>query len=530
MPKLRTLLALLPSVLLPPALLPPGALLAQGAVTAVPPGREIRDNKLLSPNLTDVWKLDAEQDEVVWCVVESGAFDPVLELFDSDHRLLAENNGSRLCSELSLRLLHKGPIEFHVHGLQGAGGGPYSFWLQRYRTGSLASQGEASHTFGQEQWWHWRIALHAGEVLVPTVQGDGHLTAVFAADRSGLAEWHGGYFARVDGDCTVRVEGPEGHRCQLTTQLARPRDLPGGATEDATPPFGLDIWRMPLVAGTAYAIDLAMPAGRLEYEARERDPGRDPALVWTGANFDKGGRWHPLLYARRDCALEILLRNRGGEPVPYRLVLTAPAAELAPDAASDRRLRLGDGDLYRVPLEVGQLLRLSVASRAFDARFDVWDPDGNVIAQGIDDKGPLDRDAEHTFLVPRTGCYRVLVYTAGGAGSGDYTLRADRVPIPELRLGERLPVQVGRGSAAYAHLELQAGQEVWLSVRSTAFDAGLQVLDPTGNGGFVCEGGGCGGDVLVAYRSSHGGVHTLLVHSRGGAGAGEVRALLADGP
>jgi hypothetical protein len=66
---------------------------------------------------------------------------------------------------------------------------------------------------------------------------------------------------------------------------------------------------------------------------------------------------------------------------------------------------------------------------------------------------------------------------------------------------------------------------VWLSVRSGAFDAALQVLDPAGDGSFVAEGGGIGGDVLAAYRAARAGRHTLLVHARSGGGDGELQVV-----
>jgi hypothetical protein len=42
----------------------------------------------------------------------------------------------------------------------------------------------------------------------------------------------------------------------------------------------------------------------------------------------------------------------------------------------------------------------------------------------------------------------------------------------------------------------------------------------------VAEGGGIGGDVLVDYRASQTGRHTLLVHARSGNGDGEVKVVL----
>jgi hypothetical protein len=500
---------------------------AQGAVTPVPPGREIREAKLLSPGVTDVWKLDVEPDEVLWCIVDSNQFDPVLELFDDDNVRLGENNGSHLRSELSLRMAHKGPVQFRVHGFQGAGGGHYNFWLQRYRTEALSAHGEARHTFGEEQWWHWRVALHHGDILVPTLDGEGRVTAVFDEQRQGVADDHGGFQAPRDGDYLVRVEGPKGRACGISTQLARQRDLPAAGVDDAVPPFGLEVlYLRELAPGTAGALDLEMPGPQLEFDPREAASGA-PAFAWPG-HLDKGGRCHRFLFVRRSNVLAVLLRNRGGAPAPFRLALQAATSVVQRGAAAVATLAVGGGDLWRLDARAGELLRVLCASRAFDARFDIWDPDGNVIAQGVDDKGPLDRDAQHVFLVPRSGSYRVLAYCYQGGGA--YELRADALPVPELRLGASLPVHVDGGGTVYLHLSLQAGQEVWLAARSRKFDARLTVIDPTGNASFVREGGGLGGDVLAAFLCTQPGIHTLLVQSRRGAGDGEVCALLADGP
>ena len=81
-------------------LLPWGSAYAQGAVSAVPPGREVRQQKLLSPTLTDVWKLDVEADEVLGYTVDSAQFDPVLELYDVGGERLGTHNGEHQHAEL----------------------------------------------------------------------------------------------------------------------------------------------------------------------------------------------------------------------------------------------------------------------------------------------------------------------------------------------------------------------------------------------------------------------------------------------
>jgi len=501
----------------------PALAVAQGNVSEVVPGRDFVERKLLSPGLTDVWKLTVEQDEMLWCQVDSDAFDPVLELVDADGKVLGTNDGEGTHSELWLRMPHRGEVEFRVHPFQGSGGGTYCYQLHRFGTQSLGAVGDATHRFGEAQWWHYRVSLHAGDVLVPTVLGDGRLTQVFDESRAPLAEALGGYRCLRDGDCFVRVEGPQDRSCRTITQLARRRDLPlDNAREETIAGFGLDHWRLSVQGGEAFALDLAMPGDALAVDLVDtQQDDRGPAFVPTGA-LDKGGQLRRWYVARRDAALELRVRNGSDHDNGYRMAVLRPARPLALGATAQGRMPLGDALLYELALDAGQLARIDLASACFDARFDVWAPDGSVIARA-DDRGPLDRDASHTFLVPKSGRYRVLAFSEGGHGGGEFAVTAASVEVPQLAPGVPLSIHADPRGPTYLHLDLHDGDVVWLSVQSRAFDACLQVLDPVGDGGFCCEGGGIGGDVLVAYRSSHDGRHTLLVHSRKGAGDGEVQ-------
>jgi hypothetical protein len=183
-------------------------------------------------------------------------------------------------------------------------------------------------------------------------------------------------------------------------------------------------------------------------------------------------------------------------------------------------LPLGDGALYHLPLTAGEMVEVGVESEQFDAYFDLRDPEGNQVALGVDDRSPVDRNPFHRFLVTRPGTWHVLVH-CGGRASGAFTLRCASQPLPRLLPGRRHAVQPG----AHVHLDLTNGDVVWLSLRSGTFDAALQLVDPTGNAGFVAEGGGLGGDVLVAYCARHAGRHTLIVHARSGGGGGELEAV-----
>jgi hypothetical protein len=500
-------------------------LAAQETRQDVVPGRDFRAHKLLTPGLTDTWVLDVEVGEVLHGVVESHAFDPVLALADETGAVVATVDGAGTRSEIRVRAATKGKYAFRVSPYQGSGGGQYEYTLRRFRTESISTAGEASHELGVEQWWHWRVALRKGDVLVPTVLGDGRLTAVLDAAGNTLGEQHGGYHAQQDGDLYVRVEGLHRHRVHLVTQLARTGERPFGERHaERVAPYGLDAWRVPLPAGACVVFDLRMPEAELAFDLRDLVPSdRGPAFVATG-HFDKGGVRRQLFFVRRATTLGVQLRNRTSAPAPYELALRAWGrdVELGDEVAAE--LPLGDGALFHLPLAAGELVELDVASERFDASLDVWDPDGNVVAN-VDDRSPVDRDPKHRFLVTRPGTWHVLVHGCGGRASGAFTLRTKSEPLPVLAPG--VPASVKWGS--HLHLELGAGETVWLSLRSETFDGALQVIDPAGDGGFVAEGGGVGGDVLVAYRARHAGRHTLLVHARSGGGSGELTVVRPAG-
>lgn len=500
-------------------------LAAQEAVGHFEPGREVVQQKLLTPGLSDRWPLAVQQDEQVRCTVQSDVFDPVLELVDEADTVLASDDGRGTRSELWQRMPKQGKVAFRVRPFQGLGGGSYTISLLRFRTERLASDGEAAHEFDDEGWWHYRVALQEGSVLVPTVLGEGRLAAVVTDRLVTVAEIAGGYRASYSGDYFVRIEGPAHRRCQTLLQLARRLELGDEPVDERARPYGIDWWRLPIAPGEALQLDVAMPGAMLDCELVETEPlpGR-PAFVVTGS-LDKGGMVRRFCVGRRQTVLELRLRNRAPGAVAYAVHVRRGGTLVPLGSETNDCLPLGDGRVFELPLTAGQLVHVELASEAFDARFDLWDPDGSVVVRA-DDRSPLDRTAECDLLVGRPGAYRLLVYTAGGAGQGPFQLLVREAAVPLLAMGGSLAVDVPDGAPRYVHLDLAAGQECWLAVTSRTGDPALRVLDPAGDGGFVAEGGGVDGNVLVAYRASHTGRHTLVIESRRGSGPATVRALL----
>ena len=122
---------------------------AQGALENVIPGRMFERQKLLSPGLTDVWKVEVAADEMLHCVIATSAFDPILEFVDAEGRVLQSNDGEGTRSELWLRAPTAGPMAFQVKPFRGSGGGQYSFQLSRFTTQPLAQHGEATAEFAE---------------------------------------------------------------------------------------------------------------------------------------------------------------------------------------------------------------------------------------------------------------------------------------------------------------------------------------------------------------------------------------------
>ncbi len=499
---------------------------AQGtAVIPVKAGREFVLTKLLTPGITDVCRVDLEADEVVRCVVESASFDPVLELVDPAGAVLVSDDGEGTRSEVRWRAATKGAFELHVKPFRGSGGGNYTFRMMRFRTAPLGTSSEATHTFGVERWWHWRVTLKRGEQLVPTALGQGHVSAVLDDRLTELPDQLRSYRAPADGDYYLRIEGPEGCTCQTLTQLARTADLPVDTERsESLPPFGLDELRVALRAGQLVETTTSIPGDALIATWHEETPSADwPSLIEAPIAFAKPGRTCRYHFVRRDCTAILRFRSTRPTAVAYRAAVRAAGTPCETGTAVAAELHLGRASVHELQLTAGQLVRLAATTDRFDGQLALHDVDGNQLAR-VDDGGPADPNPSLVFLVPRTATYRVFVATEGGAGSGPYTFTATVLDVPRLEAGGATDVRVDEGPA-HVHVDLGRDEVVWLSVQSREIDAMLQVLDPTGDSGFVADGGGVDGDVLVAFRARQAGTHTLLVHARSGHGTAHVRML-----
>jgi len=498
---------------------------AQETAARFDPGRQVCHQKLLTPGTTDTWPLELEADEVVRCIVDSATFDPVLSLTDDQGNVVRENDGEGTTSRIDWRALRKGTHQLRVAAFRGSGGGNYTIVLQRFRSGPATPTGEATHAFDDTRWWHFRIPLRSGEMLVPKLHGDARITAVLDESLEELPEHLGSYRARTDGDCYVRIEGAEGRRVQVLTSLAAVEERsPGGTFAAELPAHGMHVVRFALRAGQVLRVDGGTSDDSVAFAWTVLAKDGHDAAVATPATFDKPGRWRHWHVVRRDATGVLWVRNHAARPARVDLAATLATESMTVGEALATTMPRGDGVLRELQLRAGQLVDLRVHGDHFDGRLHLWDADGTVVATN-DDAVPGQPDPRVTFLVPRTGTWRVLADTAGGVGAGPFTLTSALVDVPALGAGDACDLRIDAGSPGYAHVELQRDEVVWIAVTAATLDAALQVSDPAGDASFVREDGGIGGDVLTAYRATRAGTHTLLVHARSGSGTAKLRLL-----
>lgn len=75
------------------------------------------------------------------------------------------------------------------------------------------------------------------------------------------------------------------------------------------------------------------------------------------------------------------------------------------------------------------------------------------------------------------------------------------------------------------HLDILEENELWLSSRSRGCDTAITVLSPRGKRLGYWKDGGVGHNPLAAFVVRDPGLHTVVVHSREGAGSCRVLAL-----
>ncbi len=196
-------------------------------------------------------------------------------------------------------------------------------------------------------------------------------------------------------------------------------------------------------------------------------------------------------------------------------------------------------DKYTFTAAAGQQIFIALNSTAFDAYLYLLSPSGAILAEDDDGGGNNNSriPAGGGFItLPSSGIYTIEVTSFGGSATGSYSLSlasASNCTPSSISMGQTITGLLSstdcqssrRGISDRFALFANAGQQVTLTLRSSAFDTYLYLIDP--NGFIVAEDddGGGGTDSRIPVGSGFltlpiTGTYTMEVTSFTGASTG----------
>jgi hypothetical protein len=497
-------------------------------------GRPGEQNKHLTTDTVDLWRLEAKADEILRVSVSSRAFDPVLELVrlgDNDtivESVVPEVDDDGSESWLLKRLATSGRYGIRVHGPGNRGGGNYRFWIERMTSVDLPPGArEIEGRLGEDGLAHVRVVAKKGEALAPFGAGVAELI-----DPMGhaLPAWEGCYDAERDGEHYVRVRGQAGAPFRAGSERGRRRPIGAAAeTTENLPAYGLDEWtfaghvdefRTLMIRGERLAVRLLTEPDKTNAGLENRPP-----LRWLPMH-GKGRIQRHACVLGRDREYRLQIRSASPETRPYELRFGDTSVPLAPAEPVERVLAVGGAEFFTFAAKPGQVLRIDAESQAFDPLVRLTTASG--LPCGENDDGGSDLASRYGWLVTSAGTVRAQVACFGDGGGGKYRLTLTDVPVPSLAIGKPETGTLGEGATEHWHFAGRAGQTLFFSARSQDVDTMLTLHDPTGVAIGSDEDGGGDRNALLALRLPRDGRYTLAVGARGGRGEYQLQAIDPD--
>ena len=491
--------------------------------------------KNLTQNEVDIWILQAKKGEILIVHVDSGEFDPVLQLVRKNGEAVTKTIDDA-GSESRFRVRLPGTGEYHVlvHAFKKRGGGNYRISFNRFRASPVKVGSRVAGTFDMSGTTHHYFQATKGSILIPDARGARITWTVLDPTGRNLSTWSGTARAESTGEHTITLTGRPREGYSLLLREARLRDWKDEGTAVRTLEAGeMDVWRFDAIADRFRVIEVQkqgnlltqlVPASVSEKEGGLQVDRRDegPAFV-TFPSSRKGDVQREYVLFRRAgrFVVHLLARSR----MEYRLRMFDPTLPLPAGSALDGRMAVGGTALYTIRATAGQIIHASVDSGSFDAFLRLYDGQGNLLVEN--DDGGENLNSRISLLVKRSGCYRLQISSTGNGGGGAFRVRHEVEAVPALEIGKRSAGRLGSGGEGYWSFRGEKGRTVLVLTRSAACDVAVELFGPDGVGVKSDDDGGVGSDSLMAVRLPESGQYILKVSGRQGEGNYEVR--LIDG-
>jgi hypothetical protein len=517
------------------------------------PGDRVTGRSILTPGQSGEWPLTIRDGETIIVHVTSTAFDPAVEIVDSNNKVLAQNDDVRTGeqdSQLLFRFAKPGKYRILVKAFKSAGGGQYELTLRRFVPADATLGARVAGTLDTSVSKWFRFHAERGRTVLATVRaasfqptlelfspiGETRDADATDMDRGKRAR----YLVDATGDYYVRVGGQaagQGDSYALTIAMAREFDATVGQQRprQQLEAGGLDVWKLQGKAGDLIRISAGAEGGTVMAAA---DSGLlEPAVAEDNSAERKTAPLVTLEDDSKDPGKLVALVNRAGTirvsvsqplglPVGYTLSTSSVGTPWKEGANPAGALKLGGSDYWFVDGHAGGIVQLAAGSSQFDAVLEMFGPHGQQV--GANDDGAGKRDALLTQLFRENGRYLVRVHSLGDGGSGQYQLRWLPNPVRTLALGPPVSGNLGSDAAGIWSFLGKKDETVILSARSSDFDTQVRLFGPDGLEIPVGRGGTGGGDSLASVRLPLDGAYMIWVTARSGFGAYTIRVIDAD--
>ncbi|MCH8273585.1 MAG: PPC domain-containing protein [Armatimonadetes bacterium] len=522
-----------------------------GGGGSVPAGEAeiIRREHILTPGDRGEWTLDVEEGETIIALAESTVFDPHIEVVDSEGNILHKNDdiapGDQR-AQVIYRFPEKGEYKVLVKGFQEKAGGLYTISLRRFKSEYVPVGGSAEGKPNERGISWYRFEAKKGDTVVVSTQeqyGYGAYREFYGPDGSELEVADGGtsidiFDLQSDGEYYVRLVAETSAREKPIVRIDLARtfstSVGTGAVHQRISDKGLDLWTFEAKKGellrieghgvSSYIWPLLMP-GDANVGNAINDP-KDLSEHFVEIRVGRKLRGTLVALIKKEGTYKVAIVHDGSVATDYSLSVREPSRPMTNPLDTRDTLKLGDSVFWAVNGEPGQLVRFEGFAETFDIRMEIFDPDGDRVAD--DDDGGDGKNSAFDVLLRKSGRYILKVAAYGDGGSGAYQLHMTTRETRPLARAELRTGTLEEGKNEIWSFTGRKGQTILVSLRSKEFDTSMQIFGPDGKLIARDDDGGAGTDSLLSVRLASDGRYTLWIYGDGGGGQYSVRWIDLD--
>ena len=490
------------------------------------------NTKILTSGEVDTWAFEAEKDEVLIVEVSTSEFDSVVGLAkvgETNDDVLFSNDDEGSGSRFRYRIRKAGKYKIRVHAYKHKGGGSYQLSVKRYKAkrieigkhGKIRSDSLGNGSFfftGQRGQFVTLVGRY--QMLI-----DPSGNIVQPAWRRGI------YFIREKGEHLAVCTGRPSENLSFEVRNAIVDELKLDDQKQYDCPVStLHSWEIKGQKGQFALITVSRAdnpdtriifAPSLDPNERKLNSQRNegPELRFLPVASKGKSTTYAVVFGRNG---KFLLQTYARQKSKITVAMKDPTIDLSSEPEFVRQLDVGSANYFGFEASAGDLVKFDLGSDSFDSVLRLFDGSGKLAVENDDFEDST--NSEITYQVQRDGYYRWQVSSLGNGGGGEYRVNFSEVPKSKITVGKLAKGMIESGRTAYWSLEGEAGQAVYLGVRSKFFTPRVEAYSSKGR--LISRSiQGAGNESLVPLKLDRNGLATIQIVPDQRVGRYEIRVL-----